>query len=85
MEQCPGFEVPDRGAVSCAPSNLTRRFWVRAQQDDRAIRDEGLENLTEEELRAACRQRGIRAPYGEGAAAFMRRQLSEWLELSLNR
>lgn len=32
-----------------------------------------------------CRARGMRAPFGEGAAPFMRRQLKEWLDLSLNR
>ncbi len=57
-----------------------------AQADDRAIKAEGLDNLTEGELREACRARGIRGNvYGEGARAFMIRQLSEWLELSLNR
>ena len=55
------------------------------QADDRSIKEEGLDNLSEEELRSACRARGMRAPYGEGAAAFMRRQLAEWLDLSLNR
>ena len=56
------------------------------QADDRAIKAEGLDNLTESELREACRARGIRGNvYGEGAKAFMVRQLNEWLELSLNR
>ena len=60
--------------------------WTGAQADDRAIKAEGLDNLTESELREACRARGIRGNvYGEGARAFMIRQLSEWLELSLNR
>ena len=70
--------------------------WIRAlnplpdvpaaQADDRAIKAEGLDNLTESELREACRARGIRGNvYGEGARVFMIRQLSEWLELSLNR
>ena len=27
----------------------------------------------------------MRTPYGEGAVAFMRRQMAEWLDLSLNR
>ena len=27
----------------------------------------------------------MRAPFGEGAAIFMRKQLKEWLDLSLNR
>ncbi|GAB4818097.1 hypothetical protein N2152v2_005143 [Parachlorella kessleri] len=53
--------------------------------DDREIQDEGLDSLTEDELRQACRARGMRAPFGEGAAAFMRHQLGEWLDWSLNR
>ena len=44
-----------------------------------------MENLTEEELRSACRTRGMRVPFGEGAPAFMQRQLREWLDLSLHR
>lgn len=45
-----------------------------------------MENLTEAELREACRARGIRGNvFGEGAPAFMRKKLSDWLELSLNR
>jgi hypothetical protein len=35
----------------------------------------GLENLSEDELRAACRARGVRTPYGEGAMPFMQRQM----------
>lgn len=44
-----------------------------------------MDALTEEELRTACRARGLRAPFGEGAQKFMKRQLTEWLDLSLNR
>ena len=55
------------------------------QRDDRSIQEEGLGSLTEDELRAACRARGMRAPYGEGAVNFMQRQMTEWLDLSLNR
>lgn len=55
------------------------------QSDDRVIKEEGLDNLTDDELRGACRSRGMRTPYGEGAVAFMRKQLQEWLDLSLNR
>mmetsp|Transcript_17598 Transcript_17598/g.52868 ORF Transcript_17598/g.52868 Transcript_17598/m.52868 type:complete len:846 (+) Transcript_17598:182-2719(+) len=54
--------------------------------DDRAIKAEGLDALSESELREACRARGIRANvFGEGASKLMRKRLSEWLELSLNR
>ena len=55
------------------------------QRDDRAIQDEGMDALLDEELRSACRARGMRTPFGEGARAFMIRQLTEWLDLSLNR
>lgn len=55
------------------------------QRDDRSIQEEGLDALTDEELRSACRSRGMRTPFGEGARAFMTRQLIEWLDLSLNR
>jgi len=33
----------------------------------------------------ACRARGMRAPFGEGALPLMRRQLQDWLDLSLHR
>ena len=33
----------------------------------------------------ACRARGMRAPFGEGAAEFMRQQLGEWIDWSLNK
>lgn len=55
------------------------------QSDDRVIKEEGIDNLTDDELRGACRSRGMRTPYGEGAVTFMRKQLQEWLDLSLNR
>lgn len=62
-----------------------RSHLQRIKEDDRDIQEEGLENLTEDELRQACRARGMRAPFGEGAATFMRSQLEEWLDWSLNR
>jgi len=55
------------------------------KEDDREIQEEGIDRLTEDELRQACRARGMRAPFGEGAALFMRDQLEEWLDWSLNR
>ncbi|KAK9807532.1 hypothetical protein WJX72_001831 [[Myrmecia] bisecta] len=62
-----------------------RTHLARIKQDDRAIKEEGLDSLTEEELRSACRTRGMRTPFGEGAVTFMRKQMQEWLDLSLNR
>jgi LETM1 and EF-hand domain-containing protein 1 len=55
------------------------------KEDDREIQAEGMASLSEDELRTACRARGMRAPFGEGSAAFMRGQLAEWLDWSLNR
>jgi LETM1 and EF-hand domain-containing protein 1 len=55
------------------------------KSDDREIEAEGLEALSDDELRAASRARGMRAPFGPGAAAFMRAQLAEWLDWSLHR
>ena len=55
------------------------------KEDDRDIQEEGLDSLTEDELRQACRARGMRAPFGEGSSTFMKDQLAEWLDWSLNR
>jgi LETM1-like protein len=74
--------------VECAVSGKVANLQgvIVRQADDRAIKAEGLENLTEGELREACRARGIRGNvFGEGAPAFMRKKLADWLELSLNR
>lgn len=69
--------------TSSAPH--TQASFALLQSDDRVIKEEGLDNLTDDELRSACRARGMRTPYGEGAVQFMRKQLQEWLDLSLNR
>lgn len=62
-----------------------RSHLIEIKSDDREIQKEGIENLTEDELRHACRARGMRAPFGEGATKFMMQQLEEWLDWSLNR
>eukprot|EP00892_Ulva_mutabilis_P004804 jgi/Ulvmu1/2696/UM014_0152.1 len=53
--------------------------------DDREIKKEGLEQLTDDELRHACRARGMPAPFGRGCTALMQKQLRDWIELSLDR
>ncbi|KAG2426023.1 hypothetical protein HYH02_014884 [Chlamydomonas schloesseri] len=65
--------------------NRLRAHLQQIKHDDYEIEREGLENLTEDELRQACRARGMRAPFGEGAVPFMRRQMYDWLDLSLHR
>ena len=62
-----------------------RQHVLQLKKDDYEIENEGLESLTEEELRVACRARGMRAPFGEAATDFMRRQMHDWLDLSLHR
>lgn len=62
-----------------------RHHLREIKEDDREIRAEGIDELSPDELRAACRARGMRAPYGEGADHWMRGQLEDWLDWSLNR
>lgn len=52
------------------------------EADDKLIQDEGIENLTAEELQAACRERGMRA-FGVSVER-LRSQLQQWLDLHLN-
>jgi hypothetical protein len=44
-------------------------------QDDLLIRAEGLDSLTDDELRSASKARGMKAAFGEGARDYMRRQM----------
>lgn len=53
------------------------------EADDKLIEDEGIENLTTEELQAACRDRGMRS-YGVSVER-LRSQLQQWLDLHLNK
>lgn len=39
------------------------------------IKAEGLDSLTDDELRTACKARGLKAAYGEGAGSYMRKQM----------
>lgn len=54
--------------------------WIK--NDDKLIQAEGVESLSEEELRQACRERGH---LGLLSTEEMRQQLRDWLDLSLNR
>jgi LETM1 and EF-hand domain-containing protein 1 len=81
---CRFVGIPPFGTDAFLVSRL-RAHLARIKMDDRAIKEEGLDSLSEDELRSACRARGMRAPYGQGAIGFMRRQMQEWLDLSLNR
>ncbi|CAM0150406.1 unnamed protein product [Urochloa decumbens] len=62
------------------------RFMLRKKlqdikKDDKMIQAEAVESLSEEELRQACRERGL---LGLLSTEEMRQQLRDWLDLSLN-
>lgn len=44
-------------------------------QDDLLIRSEGLDSLTDDELRSASKARGMKAAFGEGGRGYMTRQM----------
>eukprot|EP00268_Persea_americana_P029506 TRINITY_DN2854_c0_g1_i4.p1 TRINITY_DN2854_c0_g1~~TRINITY_DN2854_c0_g1_i4.p1 ORF type:complete len:482 (-),score=149.51 TRINITY_DN2854_c0_g1_i4:374-1819(-) len=56
-----------------------RLAWIK--NDDRMIQAEGIESLSEAELRQACRDRG---KLGLLSVEETRQQLRDWLDLSLN-
>ncbi|TXG48443.1 hypothetical protein EZV62_027737 [Acer yangbiense] len=60
---------------------MLRKRLQEIKNDDRMIQAEGLESLSEAELRQACRERGL---LGLLSVEEMRQQLRDWLDLSLN-
>ena len=52
-------------------------------RDDELIKAEGMERMTDEELRAACRARGMR-DFGLTREGYMR-NMQQWLDLSLDK
>lgn len=58
-----------------------RQKLKRIKNDDKLIQAEGVESLTEDELREDCRERGM---LGELSVEEMRKELCDWLDLSLN-
>ncbi|KAK6156438.1 hypothetical protein DH2020_010686 [Rehmannia glutinosa] len=60
---------------------MLRKRLQKIKDDDKMIQAEGIESLSEEELRQACRDRGL---LGLLSVDEMRKQLQDWLDLSLN-
>ncbi|KAK4383028.1 Mitochondrial proton/calcium exchanger protein [Sesamum angolense] len=60
---------------------MLRKRLQKIKDDDKMIQAEGIESLSEEELRQACRERGL---LGLLSVDEMRKQLQDWLDLSLN-
>ncbi|CAH9109809.1 unnamed protein product [Cuscuta epithymum] len=61
--------------------HMLRQKLQKIKNDDKLIQLEGVESLSEEELRQACRERGL---LGLLSVDEMIQQLHDWLELSLN-
>lgn len=62
-----------------------RRVIRSIQNDDKNISVEGVESLSQEELKVACQTRGLaRAGRGVDSAEVLRRRLSNWMSLSLS-
>ncbi|PON46709.1 Parvalbumin [Parasponia andersonii] len=60
---------------------MLRKRLQRIKADDKLIQAEGVESLSEAELREDCRERGM---LGLLSVEEMRQQLRDWLDLSLN-
>ncbi|KAG9441812.1 hypothetical protein H6P81_017666 [Aristolochia fimbriata] len=60
---------------------MLRKKLAQIKSDDKLIQAEGVESLSEAELRQACRDRGM---LGLRSVEEMRQQLRDWLDLSLN-
>lgn len=78
---CKVLEVGSLGTSNFLRFQLRMKLRALAA-DDRMIQREGVDSLTTPELQSACRSRGMRA-YGLSDEQ-LRRQLSEWINLSLN-
>ncbi|KAJ7947432.1 LETM1 and EF-hand domain-containing protein 1, mitochondrial-like [Quillaja saponaria] len=60
---------------------MLRKRLQSIKADDKLIQAEGVDSISEAELREDCRERGI---LGLLSVAEMRQQLRDWLDLSLN-
>ncbi|XP_051126483.1 uncharacterized protein LOC127248261 [Andrographis paniculata] len=60
---------------------MLRKRLQSLKNDDKLIQAEGVESLSEAELREDCRERGM---IGAFSVEEMRQQLRDWLDLSLN-
>ncbi|KAK7318762.1 hypothetical protein RJT34_03469 [Clitoria ternatea] len=60
---------------------MLRKRLQRIKEDDKLIQAEGVDSLSEAELREDCRDRGM---LGLLSVEEMRQQLRDWLDLSLN-
>ncbi|KAL5781018.1 hypothetical protein ACOSP7_006047 [Xanthoceras sorbifolium] len=80
VNMCKYMGISPFGTDSYLRFMLRKRLqWIK--NDDRLIQAEGVESLSEPELREDCRERGM---LGLLSVEEMRQQLRDWLDLSLN-
>ncbi|XP_042501774.1 mitochondrial proton/calcium exchanger protein-like [Macadamia integrifolia] len=80
VNMCKYMGIAPYGTDAYLRYMLRKRLqWIK--NDDKMIQAEGLESLSEDELRQACRERGM---LGLLSVEEMRQQLRDWLDLSLN-
>ncbi|KZV37352.1 leucine zipper-ef-hand containing transmembrane protein [Dorcoceras hygrometricum] len=81
MTMCKYMGIGTYGGTDAYLRYMLRKRLQQIKIDDAMIQSEGIESLTEEELRQACRDRGL---LGLLSVDEMRQQLRDWLDLSLN-
>eukprot|EP00010_Vexillifera_abyssalis_P009155 CAMPEP_0201546468 /NCGR_PEP_ID=MMETSP0173_2-20130828/2720_1 /ASSEMBLY_ACC=CAM_ASM_000268 /TAXON_ID=218659 /ORGANISM="Vexillifera sp., Strain DIVA3 564/2" /LENGTH=596 /DNA_ID=CAMNT_0047955121 /DNA_START=1001 /DNA_END=2788 /DNA_ORIENTATION=- len=77
---CKFLNVQSFGTTGFLKYKLRTRF-NELKEDDKLIDNEGVDALDFEELQAACQSRGMRSI--NVSAGVLRRQLQQWLDLSL--
>ncbi|KAJ4823666.1 hypothetical protein Tsubulata_019763 [Turnera subulata] len=80
VSMCKYMSVSPFGTDSYLRYMLRKRLQ-RIKNDDKLIQAEGVESLSEAELREDCRERGL---LGVLSVEEMRQELRDWLDLSLN-
>ncbi|CAM8965921.1 unnamed protein product [Rhodiola kirilowii] len=80
VNMCKYMGISPYGTDAYLRYMLRKRLqWIK--NDDKMIQAEGVDSLSETELRQACRDRGL---LGLLSVEEMRQQLRDWLDLSLN-
>lgn len=80
VNMCKYMGISPYGTDAYLRYMLRKRLrWIK--NDDQMIQAEGVESLSEAELRESCRERGL---LGLLSVEEMRQQLRDWLDLSLN-
>ncbi|OVA11045.1 EF-hand domain [Macleaya cordata] len=80
VNMCKYMGISPYGTDTYLRYMLRKRLqWIK--KDDKMIQAEGVESLSEAELREDCRDRGL---LGLLSVEEMRQQLRDWLDLSLN-